>query len=291
MPLSQPHLDVEGFHDPETGTVTYLVTDAATDRAAIIDPVLDFDPKAGRTSTRSVEAVIGQVRQRKLTIEWVLETHVHADHLSGMAQVKREVGGSVAIGNRIDLVQRSFKEVFGFERDFQVDGSQFDRLFADDEGFFVGSIPARVLHTPGHTPACVSYLIGDAVFVGDTLFMPDAGTARADFPGGDAAELYRSIRRILALAPEMRMFICHDYGPGGRKPAWETTVAEQRATNIHVRDGISEAAFVALRTERDKKLAMPALIIPAVQVNIRAGELPPASENGVRYLRVPVNVL
>jgi glyoxylase-like metal-dependent hydrolase (beta-lactamase superfamily II) len=298
MSLSQPRPDVEGFHDPETGTVTYLVVDPASSRAAIIDPVLDFDPKSGRTSTRSIERVIGRVRERTLTVEWVLETHVHADHLSGMAQVKRQVGGSVAIGNRIDLVQQSFKDVFGFERDFQVDGSQFDRLFADNEGFFVGSIPARVLHTPGHTPACVSYLIGDAVFVGDTLFMPDAGTARADFPGGDAVALYRSIRRILALAPETRMFICHDYGPGGRLPGWETTVAEQRAKNIHVRDGISEAAFVALRTERDAKLSMPALIIPSVQVNIpsvqvniRAGELPPAAENGVRYLRVPVNVL
>ena len=291
MTLSQSSPEVEGFHDPDTGTVTYLVVDAATRHAAIIDPVLDYDPKAGRTTTRSMDAIIARIRTQNVTVEWVLETHVHADHLSGMAHMKHVVGGRIAIGNRIDLVQQAFKGIFGFERDFQVDGSQFDRLFADDEGFFLGRIPGRVLHTPGHTPACVCYLIGDAVFVGDTLFMPDAGTARADFPGGEAAQLYRSIRRILALPPQTRMFICHDYGPGGRKPAWETTVGEQRASNIHVHDGILEDDFVALRTARDKTLAMPALIIPSVQVNIRAGELPPPAENGVRYLRVPVNVL
>jgi glyoxylase-like metal-dependent hydrolase (beta-lactamase superfamily II) len=291
MSLSQTHPLVEGFHDPDTGTVTYLVTDPATNRAAIIDPVLDYDPKAGRTSTRSADAVIARAREQGAEVEWVLETHVHADHLSGMAYVKKATGGRIGIGNCINLVQQAFKDVFGFERDFQVDGSQFDRLFDDDEGFFVGSTPARVLHTPGHTPACVAYLIGDAVFVGDTLFMPDAGTARADFPGGDAVALYRSIRRILSLPGETRMFICHDYGPGGRKPAWETTVADQREKNIHVHDGISEAEFVALRTKRDQTLSMPVLIIPSVQVNIRAGELPPPDEKGVRYLRVPVNVL
>jgi len=291
MAVSEPRPEVEGFHDRDTGTVTYLVIDPATQHAAVIDPVLDYDPKAGRTSTRSADAVIARVRERKVVVEWVLETHVHADHLSGIAYVKRAVGGRSGIGNCLPLVQKAFKDVFAFERDFHADGSQFDHLFADDETFTLGTIAARVLHTPGHTPACVSYVIGDAVFVGDTFFMPDSGTARCDFPGGDAATLYRSLRRILALPPETRMFICHDYCPGGRQPAWETTVAEQRAHNIHVHDGVTAAAFVALRTARDKTLSMPVLIIPSVQVNIRAGELPPPAENGVRYLQVPVNVL
>jgi len=291
MAVFEPRPEVEGFHDRDTGTVTYLVIDPATQHAAVIDPVLDYDPKAGRTSTRSADAVIARVRERKVVVEWVLETHVHADHLSGIAYVKRAVGGQSGIGNCLPLVQKAFKDVFTFERDFQADGSQFDHLFADDETFTLGTIGGRVLHTPGHTPACVSYVIGDTVFIGDTFFMPDSGTARCDFPGGDAATLYRSLRRILALPPETRMFICHDYCPGGRQPAWETTVAEQRAHNIHVHDGVTEAEFVALRTARDKTLSMPVLIIPSVQVNIRAGELPPPAENGVRYLQVPVNVL
>lgn len=291
MAVFRPTPEVEGFYDRDTGTITYLVTDPATQHAAVIDPVLDYDPKAGRTSTRSVDAVIARVGQRKVSVEWVLETHVHADHLSGIAYVKRAVGGRSGIGNQLPLVQKAFKDVFAFERDFQADGSQFDHLFADDETFMLGTIAARVLHTPGHTPACVSYVIGDAVLIGDTFFMPDSGTARCDFPGGDAATLWHSLRRILALPPETRMFICHDYCPGGRQPAWETTVAEQRAHNIHVHDGVTEAEFVALRTARDKTLSMPVLIIPSVQVNIRAGELPPPAENGVRYLRVPVNVL
>jgi glyoxylase-like metal-dependent hydrolase (beta-lactamase superfamily II) len=291
MAISEPRPDVEGFHDPDTGTVTYLVTDPASHRAAVIDAVLDYDPKAGRTSTRSADVVIARVRERGVTVQWVLDTHVHADHLSGSAHVKRAISGRTGIGDRIGLVQAAFKDVFGFERDFHSDGRQFDHLFADGESFTIGTLSARVLATPGHTPACVSYVIGDAVFVGDTLFMPDSGTARADFPGGDAAALYCSIRRILTLPPETRIFICHDYQPGGRSVLWETTVAEQRAHNIHVRDGVSEADFVALRTARDKTLSMPMLIIPSVQVNIRAGELPPPAENGVRYLRVPVNVL
>ena len=291
MAVFEPRPEVEGFHDRDTGTVTYLVIDPATRHAAVIDPVLDYDPKAGRTSTRSADAVIARVRERKVVVEWVLETHVHADHLSGIAYVKRAVGGQSGIGNCLPLVQKAFKDVFTFERDFQADGSQFDHLFADDETFTLGTIGGRVLHTPGHTPACVSYVIGDTVFIGDTFFMPDSGTARCDFPGGDAATLYRSLRRILALPPETRMFICHDYCPGGRQPAWETTVAEQRAHNIHVHDGVTEAEFVALRNARDKTLSMPVLIIPSVQVNIRAGELPPPAENGVRYLQVPVNVL
>lgn len=291
MTVSQSMPEVEGFYDRDTGTVTYLVTDPATQRAAVIDPVLDYDPKAGRTSTRSADAVIAHVNQRGVTVEWVLETHVHADHLSGIAYVKRAVGGQSGIGNRLPLVQKAFKDVFSFERDFHADGSQFNRLFADDETFPIGTLVARVLHTPGHTPACVSYLIGDAVFIGDTFFMPDSGTARCDFPGGEAATLYHSLRRLLALPPETRMFICHDYCAGGRQPAWETTVAEQRAHNIHVRDGVTEAEFVALRTARDRTLSMPVLIIPSVQVNIRAGELPPPAANGVRYLQVPMNVL
>jgi glyoxylase-like metal-dependent hydrolase (beta-lactamase superfamily II) len=289
MSLSCP--DVEAFHDPETGTVTYLVADPASGQAAVIDPVLDFDPKAARTATRSADAVIARVRARGLSVEWLLETHVHADHLSGAPYVKRAVGGRTAIGAQIEAVQQAFRDIFGFDRPFHADGRQFDRLFADAEAFALGTLSAQVMHTPGHTPACVSYLIGDALFVGDTLFMPDSGTARCDFPGGDAATLYRSIRRLLALPGETRMFICHDYRPGGRAAAWETSVAEQRASNIHIRDGIEEAAFVELRTTRDRTLSMPVLIIPAVQVNIQAGELPPPEANGVRYLRVPIDVL
>ena len=289
MSFSPP--DVEGFYDPDTGTVTYLVTDPATNRAAVIDPVLDFDPKSARTATRSAEPVIARIRARGGTVDWLLETHVHADHLSAMPHVRQAVGGTSGIGARIEAVQQAFRSIFGFDRGFHADGSAFDHLFADGEGFRLGSIDAQVLHTPGHTPACVSYLIGDALFVGDTLFMPDSGTARCDFPGGDAATLFRSIRRLLALPASTRMFICHDYRPGGRPAAWETTVAEQRAHNIHIRDGIDEAAFVTMRTARDRTLSMPVLIIPAVQVNICAGAFPPPDPNGVRYLRVPIDVL
>ncbi len=289
MSLVRP--DVDGFHDPDTGTITYLVTDPATGRAAVIDPVLDYDPKSARTATRSADAVLARIRERGVSVDWVLETHVHADHLSGMPTVRRAVGGRSGIGARIGAVQQAFRDLFGFDRSFHADGRAFDHLFADGETFALGTIPAEVLHTPGHTPACVSYRIGDALFVGDTLFMPDSGTARCDFPGGDAATLYRSIRRLLALPGETRMFVCHDYSPGGRPAAWETTVAAQRAENIHVHDGIEEADFVALRTARDRTLSMPTLIIPAVQVNIRAGELPPPEANGVRYLRVPLDVL
>lgn len=289
--MSLSHPNVEAFHDPDTGTVTYLVTDLATNHAAVIDPVLGYDPKSARTSTRAADAVIARIRVQGLTIDWLLETHVHADHLSAMPYVKLGVGGHSGIGVNIDAVQRAFKDIFGFDRAFHADGSQFDHLFADGEHFTLGTIHAQVLQTPGHTPACVSYLIGDALFVGDTLFMPDSGTARCDFPGGDAATLYRSIRRLLALPAETRMFICHDYRPGGRPAAWETTVAEQRAHNIHIYDGVTEAEFVALRTARDRTLTMPVLIIPALQVNIRAGELPAPAENGVRYLRVPIDVL
>jgi len=289
--MSFSHPDVEAFHDPDTGTVTYLVTDPATNRAAVIDPVLDYDPRSAHTATRSADAVIARIRARGVTVERLLETHVHADHLSGMPYMRQAVGGTSGIGARIEAVQQAFRSIFGFDRSFHADGSQFDHLFADGERFRLGSIDAQVLHTPGHTPACVSYLIGDALFVGDTLFMPDSGTARCDFPGGDAATLFRSIRRLLALPAATRMFICHDYRPGGRPAAWETTVAEQRAHNIHIHDGIDEAAFVALRTARDRTLSTPVLMIPAVQVNIRAGAFPPPDPNGVRYLRVPIDVL
>jgi glyoxylase-like metal-dependent hydrolase (beta-lactamase superfamily II) len=291
MSLSHPRPDVEAFHDPDTGTVTYLVSDPATSVAAVIDPVLDYDPKAGRTDTHSAERLLDRIRARGLRVAWLLETHVHADHLTAMAYLHQALGGQSGIGGRIDAVQLAFRDMFGFERDFHPDGTQFDHRFADGESFALGEIPARVLFTPGHTPACVSYLIGDAVFVGDTLFMPDSGTARCDFPGGDAATLYRSIRRLLSLPGETRMFVCHDYRPGGRPAAWETTVAEQRAANIHIHDGVTEAEFVALRTARDRTLSMPVLMIPSVQVNIRAGELPPPAANGVRYLKIPVNVL
>ena len=281
--------DVTGFYDADTGTVSYVVVDPATRQAAIIDSVLNYDGKSGRTATRSADAIVAQVRDHALTVTWLLETHVHADHLSAMPYLKRQLGGRSAIGGEIAAVQRAFRDVFNFERDFHLDGRQFDHLFADGETFQVGGIAARVLFTPGHTPACISFLIGDALFVGDTLFMPDAGTARCDFPGGDAASLYRSIRRLLALPGETRMFICHDYPGDGRAAAWETTIAAQRAGNIHVHDGVDEATFVALRRARDRTLSMPALILPSVQVNMRAGELPPPEGNGVCYLKIPVN--
>jgi glyoxylase-like metal-dependent hydrolase (beta-lactamase superfamily II) len=257
----------------------------------VIDPVLDFDPAAGRTDTRSADAIAGFVDKNRLAVEWILETHVHADHLSAAARLKAALGGRTGIGARVVDVQKRFAALFDVEQEFATDGRQFDRLFADGETFEVGGLAARVLHTPGHTPACATYLIGDAAFVGDTLFMPDYGTARCDFPGGDARTLFRSIRRILALPPETRLFLCHDYkAPGREVYAWETTVADQRAFNIHIRDGIDEDAFVALRTARDAELEMPRLILPSVQVNIRAGELPPPAANGIRYLKLPLNM-
>jgi glyoxylase-like metal-dependent hydrolase (beta-lactamase superfamily II) len=282
--------DIKAFFDPATSTVTYLVVDARTKRGAIIDPVMDFDAATARLSTKSADAVLAAAKEAGATIDWVLETHAHADHLSAAHYIRDKTGANVAIGAKITQVQRTFAPMFGAS-DVAADGRAFDVLLEDDASFRIGDADVRVLHTPGHTPACVTYVVGDAAFVGDTLFMPDYGTARADFPGGDAATLYRSIRRILALPPETRIFVGHDYLPAGRNlPAWETTVAEQRATNIHVRDGIDEATFVATRTARDRTLKAPALILPSLQVNIRAGELPP-EEDGRRYLRLPVNVL
>ncbi len=283
--------DVEAFFDPATSTITYVVSDSATRRAAIIDSVLDYDPKAGRTSTRSADAVIAHVNGNGLLVEWHLETHVHADHLSAAPYLKEKLGGQIAIGDGISIVQNTFKTLFNTEADFATDGRQFERLFKDGETFKVGNLTARVTHTPGHTPACVTYTIGDCAFVGDTLFMPDYGTARCDFPGGDARTLYRSIQKLFSLPAGTKLYMCHDYQPGGRAPLWQTTVGEEREKNIHVRGGVSEDAFVDMRTARDKTLDMPVLILPAVQVNMRAGRLPPPENNGVSYLKIPLNQL
>ena len=276
------------FHEPSS-TVSYIVACPETGRAAIVDPVLDYDIYSGRTETAFAERILERVRERGLTVEWVLETHVHADHLSAGSFLKGAVGGQTAIGSHIVDVQAVFKDIYNLPPEFLADGSQFDRLFQDEERFRVGRVEARVLHTPGHTPACVTYVIGDAAFTGDTVFMPDFGTARCDFPGGDAAALYRSARRILSLPPETRIFVGHDYAPGGRDVAWETTVAEERRANRHVRDGIDESSFVAMRTERDKVLGVPALLLPSIQVNMRGGDLPEPESNGRAYLKIPLN--
>jgi len=287
--MQQAH--VQPFFDPATGTVSYVVSDARTSAAAVIDPVLDYDPKAGRTSNASADAILDFVRERGLKVEWILETHAHADHLSSARYLHERVGGKVAVGERIRDVQGIFGKLFNLEREFLPDGSQFDHLFRDGETFSIGGLKATALLVPGHTPADMAYLIDGSVFVGDTLFMPDIGTARADFPGGDAHVLYRSIRRLLELPSETAMFVCHDYPPPGRGPRWETTVADQRRHNIHVRDGISEDEFVAMRTVRDATLEVPTLLLPSIQVNVRAGRMPPADANGVSYLRIPVNAL
>ena len=286
--MQQP--TIQSFFDPDTFTVTYVVADPVLKRAAIIDSVLDYDPKSGRTSHTHADLVIAYVQQNGLAVDWLLETHAHADHLSAAPYLKQQLGGKIAIGQPICQVQAVFKKVFN-AKDMNTDGLEFDHLFEDGETFNIGELLVRVMHTPGHTPACMTYVIGQDVFVGDTLFMPDYGTARCDFPGGDAATLFRSIQKVLALPPETRLHLCHDYPPAGRGPVWETTVGEQRASNIHVHEGVSEAAFVALRTARDKTLSMPVLILPAVQVNVRAGRLPPAEDNGVHYLKIPINAL
>ncbi|WP_439535486.1 MBL fold metallo-hydrolase [Methyloversatilis sp.] len=289
--MSSSSMQIEAFFDEATSTVSYLVLDRSTQACAIVDSVLDYDPKAGRTSTQSADRLIARVRELGARLEWILETHVHADHLSAAPHLRAQLGGQLGIGAHIVTVQKVFGSLFNAGDDFARDGRQFDRLFADGDTFTIGSLTARALHTPGHTPACMSYVIEDAVFVGDTLFMPDYGTARCDFPGGDARTLYRSVRRLLSLPPETRLFMCHDYPPGGRAPAWESTVAEQRAHNIHVHDGIAEDDFVAMRTARDATLDMPVLILPSVQVNMRAGHLPEPEDNGTRYLKIPLDVL
>ena len=281
--------NVQAFFDPATWTVTYVVHDGAS--CAIVDSVLDYDPKSGRTSTASADKVIAFVRSRGLKVEWILETHAHADHLSAAPYLRKELGGRIAIGEQIRTVQGVFKKVFNLEPEFRLDGSQFDHLFADGETFRIGGLTGEAMHVPGHTPADMAYRIGDAVLVGDTLFMPDVGTARCDFPGGDARTLYRSVHRLLSLPGETRLFMCHDYPPRGRAPQWETSVAEQRAGNIHIHDGVSEDEFVAMRTARDRTLDMPMLILPAIQVNVRAGELPPPEADGRSYLKIPLNAL
>ncbi len=284
-------ITVEPFFDEKTGTVSYVVSDNTTRHAAIVDPVLDFDIRSGHTATRSADRMLACIAQRQLTVDWILETHAHADHLSAARYLQEQVGGRIAIGERIREIQAIFRKLYNLERTFLPDGSQFDHLFRDGETFRIGDVEATALHVPGHTPADMAYVIDDAVFVGDTLFMPDLGSARADFPGGDAPTLYRSMRRILDLPGATRVFVCHDYPPDGRDARWESTVREQRANNIHVHDGIDEAAFVAMRTARDATLDVPTLLLPSIQVNVRAGRLPPADDNGITYLRIPVNAL
>jgi glyoxylase-like metal-dependent hydrolase (beta-lactamase superfamily II) len=282
---------IQAFYDPATGTVSYVVADPVERAAAVIDPVLDYEPKSGQLATRSADRMLAWLREHDLAVAWILETHAHADHLSAASYIREQAGGRIAIGEQITKVQSVFRTLFHMEKELLPDGRQFDHLFRDGEVFRIGALEATALFVPGHTPADMAYRVGDAVFVGDTLFMPDVGTARADFPGGDARTLYRSIRQLLDLPPDTRLFMCHDYPPAGRGPAWETTVADERARNVHVHDGVDEDAFVALRTARDATLDAPTLILPSLQVNVRAGRLPAAEDNGIVYLRIPVNAL
>lgn len=286
---------IEGFFDPATWTVSHLVLDKATRQCALIDSVLDYDPKSGRTGTASADRLIVRVKELGATVQWIMETHVHADHLSAAPYLKQHLGGQTVIGEHIRTVQTVFGKLFNAGTAFAHDGSQFDRLVRDGETFAIGNTPVRAMHTPGHTPACMSYVVGEsehlAAFVGDTLFMPDYGTARCDFPGGDARVLYQSIRKLLALPSHATLHMCHDYLPGGRDVCWVTTVAEQRARNIHVHEGVTEEDFVKMRQARDATLDMPVLILPSVQVNMRAGELPPAEDNGIRYIKIPLNAV
>ncbi len=283
--------DVRGFFDEATNTVTYVVSDPATQRAAVIDPVLDYNAAASRTSTESADAVVAYVRAQKLEVDWVLETHVHADHLTAAPYLRNKLGGRIGIGKHVTEVQSTFKGVFNLD-DLDTDGAQFDHLFADGETFSVGNIEGRVIYTPGHTPACITYVIGDAAFVGDTLFMPDYGTARCDFPGGSAAELYDSIQKIFELPDDTRLYMCHDYkAPGRDEFAWQTTVAEQRKQNVHVNETVSRDDFVNMRNERDARLGMPKLILPSIQINVRAGGFPEPEDNHVSYLKIPLNAM
>ncbi len=286
-----PTPTVHAFHDEATFTITYVVSDPATGRAAIIDTVLDFDPASGRTSTASADEVIEFVNGNGLEVDWILETHVHADHLSGAPYIRDKLGGKAAIGADVRTVQETFKSVFNL-KDLATDGSQFDHLFEDGDAFAVGDIEGRVIATPGHTPACITYVIGDAAFVGDTMFMPDFGSARTDFPGGSATQLYDSIQKILSLPGDTRLFMCHDYkAPGRDEYAWETTVEEQRARNIHINDEVSREQFVEMRESRDSQLGMPKLILPSLQVNLRAGHLPDPEDNDIRYLKIPLDAV
>lgn len=288
-PVARP--EVTGFFDAGTHTISYVVKDPAGPACAVIDPVMDIDLAAGRITSGGADAIIAHIRERGLALEWLIETHVHADHLSAAPYIQERLGGRIGIGARITVVQEVFGKVFNEGTEFRRDGSQFDRLFEDGERYGIGSLQACVMHTPGHTPACMTHVIGDAAFVGDTLFMPDGGSARADFPGGDARALFRSIRRVLELPPATRLFMCHDYGPGGREIRWESSVAEERAHNIHARDGIAEDEFVAMREARDRTLGMPQLILPSLQVNMRAGALPPPDGDGRHFLKLPINAL
>lgn len=294
-PLMQPkiqHPKIQAFFDHATNTISYVVKDPESQACAIIDSVLDYDPASGHTSFASADKILAYVKDNQLQTEWILETHVHADHLSAAPYLKDKLGGKLAIGAHITIVQTVFGKIFNASSEFQRDGSQFDALFNDGSEIRIGGLTGEAIHTPGHTPACMTYVFGDAAFIGDTLFMPDYGTARCDFPGGDPQQLYRSVQRIYALPPQTRLFLCHDYLPPGRSNfAWETTVSDQKAHNIHINDQTAEDQFVKMRKARDATLDMPRLIIPSVQVNMRAGELPPAEANGVHYLKIPVNVL
>lgn len=282
---------VKPFFDPDTWTVTYVIYERSGSPCAILDSVLDYDPKSGRTSTKSADAVIEFVKRNQLSVEWILETHAHADHVTAAPYLQEKLGGLIGIGENIKTVQDVFKGIFNLEASFKTDGSQFNKLFVDGEKFNIGVLAAEVMSLPGHTPACIAFKIGDAVFVGDTIAMPDVGTARCDFPGGDASVLYKSIKKLLSLPSDTRLFMCHDYPPAGRDVRVESTVREEREKNIHVHDGVSEEAYVTMRSERDKTLAMPVLILPAVQINIRAGHLPPPEDNGVSYVKIPLNTL
>lgn len=280
---------ITAFHETVTGSLSYVIADPATKTAAVVDPVLNYDAASGRTATTSADQILAHVREKGLTVAWILETHVHADHLSAAMHIKAATGAPIGIGEHVRIVQKTFGTMFNVLSSIAPDAGDFDRTFKDGERFRIGNVDVNVLHTPGHTPACISYVVGDAVFVGDALFMPDYGTARCDFPGGDAATLYRSIQRILSLPDTTRIFVGHDYGPEGREIAWESTVAAQKAGNIHIGNGAPEDKYVAMRTARDKTLALPALIIPSVQVNMRAGRLPAAEDNGTTYLKIPLN--
>ena len=288
-------MTVEGFFDPSTWTVSYLILDPSTHHCAILDSVLDYDPKSGRTGTDSADKLIARVKELGATVDWLLETHVHADHLSAAPYLQKSLGGKLAIGRNIVTVQNVFGKLFNAGTEFARDGSQFDHLFVDGEVFDIGSLKARALHTPGHTPACITYVVESgnevAAFVGDTLFMPDYGTARCDFPGGDARTLFKSVNRVLSLPSHAKLYMCHDYQPGGREVEFVSTVADERAHNIHVRDGITEEEFVRMRESRDATLSMPTLILPSVQINMRAGQMPPAESNGTRYIKIPLNAV
>ena len=284
--------EVKAFFDEATNTISYVVWDSTTNQAAIVDSLLDFDQASGRTMTKSADLMIAFVKEAGLKVDWIIDTHVHADHLTAAPYIKSQLGGRTGIGEHIATVQKVFGEIFNEGQEFHTDGSQFDHLFKDGETYKVGNIDARAIHTPGHTPACMSHLIGDSLFVGDTIFMPDFGTARCDFPGGDAGTLYDSIQKLFALPEETRVFLCHDYkAPGRDEYVWETTIAEEKAHNKHVHTGISKEEFVKMRTERDATLEMPKLILPSVQINMRAGQMPPAEENGKRYMKIPINAL